>query len=90
MTTPASSPPARRSVGPESENRSGPEAPDKTLGQPDGMPGERAGLPEGSLPTPCLGPQGDENRAPPRGSPSPVTPAETVETARQRAAEKLA
>jgi len=73
-----------RSVGPESETRGGPEAPGETPPAtdtpPDGMPGVRAGLPEGSLPGPYLEAQGDENRPPPPSAPSPVTPAPTVDT----------
>jgi hypothetical protein len=69
----------RRSVGPESETRGAPEAP-ATHTAPDGMPGDRAGLPEGSLPGPYLETQGDENRTPPPNAPSPVTPAPTVDT----------
>jgi hypothetical protein len=75
-----------RSIGPESESRSGTEAPARTLGQP-GVPGERDGLPEGSLPGPFLGPHGDENRPPPGNAPVPTGPAETVESLR-RTAEK--
>jgi hypothetical protein len=41
-------------------------------------PGNDAALPEGALPKPFLGPQGDENRNPPPNAPSPVTPAATV------------
>ena len=77
-----------RSVGSESEMRGGPEAPDAPLDEsptarfvpPDGMPGVRAGLPEGSLPGPYLAAQGDEDRTPPPNAPSPVTPAPTVAT----------
>jgi hypothetical protein len=50
------------------------------LSRPDGMPGQRADLPEGRLPGPFLGPQGDENRRPPANAPAPVKPAPTVET----------
>ena len=46
---------------------------------PDGMPGGRAALPAGSLPKPFFGPQGDEQRDPPPGSPAPVNPAPIVE-----------
>jgi hypothetical protein len=75
-----------RSVGPESETRGGPEAPAESLDaggpppspMPDGRPGERAGLPPGSLPGPHLGAQGDENRDPPADAPSPTGPADTV------------
>ena len=42
-------------------------------------PGGRAALPEGSLPKPFLGPQGDENRDPPPNAPAPVNPTQTVE-----------
>jgi hypothetical protein len=42
------------------------------------LPGGAAALPEGSLPKPFLGPQGDENRDPPAGAPAPVAPAPTV------------
>jgi hypothetical protein len=42
-------------------------------------PGGNAALPAGSLPGPFLGPQGDENRAPPPDSPAPVRPAKTVD-----------
>jgi hypothetical protein len=84
--------PRHRSVGPESENRGGSEAPDATLGQtappdtiPDGVPGSRAALPEGSLPAPFLGPQGDENRGPPANAPVATGPGETVESALQNA-----
>jgi type I restriction enzyme S subunit len=45
-------------------------------------PGGAAALPEGSLPKPFLGPQGDENRDPPPGSPAPVPPAATVKDTR--------
>jgi len=77
-----------RLVGPESETRGRVEAPDAPLTdhrnsgftKPDGMPGQRADLPEGSLPGPYLGPQGDENRTPPPNAPSPVKPAATVTT----------
>jgi hypothetical protein len=49
-----------RSVGPESETRGGPEAPEESLDAdgpppapiPDGRPGGRAALPPGSLPEP--------------------------------------
>jgi hypothetical protein len=74
----------KRTVGPESETRGGPEAPDDGLDDPrptpmpDGRPGERAALPPGSLPGPYLGPQGDENRDPPADAPSPTGPADTV------------
>jgi hypothetical protein len=75
-----------RTVGPESEARGGPEAPDENLDadgpppapMPDGRPGGRAALPAGSLPDPYLGPQGDENRDPPPEAPSPTDPADTV------------
>jgi len=74
-----------RSVGPESETRGAAEASDVSAERlrykgPDGMPGQRADLPEGSLPGPFLGPQGDENRTPPANAPSPVKPAPTVKT----------
>jgi hypothetical protein len=46
------------------------------------VPGGAAALPEGSLPKPFLGPQGDENRDPPAGSPAPVPPTETVKGTR--------
>jgi hypothetical protein len=76
----------RHTLGTESEARGGPEAPNSTLGdtppndfaRPDGMPGARAALPEGSLPGPYLEAQGDEDRTPPPNAPSPVTPAVTV------------
>ncbi len=45
---------------------------------PDGMPGGQAALPEGGLPKPYLGPQGDEQRDPPANAPSPVPPAAVV------------
>lgn len=45
-------------------------------------PGGAAALPEGSLPKPFLGPQGDENRNPPAGSPAPIPPAATVKDTR--------
>lgn len=77
-----------RTVGPESETRGGPEAPADSLAsgapkprerRPVAVPaGERAALPPGSLPKPYLGPQGDENRDPPAGAPSPTGPADTV------------
>nr|WP_294510042.1 hypothetical protein [uncultured Rhodopila sp.] len=74
-----------RTVDPESEARGGPEAPEESLvdeqrpvRMPDGRPGERAGLPPGSLPDPYLGPQGDENRDPPPDAPCPTGPADTV------------
>jgi nitrite reductase/ring-hydroxylating ferredoxin subunit len=47
--------------------------------RPDDMPGGQAALPEGGLPKPYLGPQGDEQRDPPAGAPSPVPPAPLVE-----------
>ncbi len=89
---------APRAAGPESEVRGGPEAPGEALDadqltspdarpMPDGRPGERAALPEGSLPSPYLGPQGDENRDPPAGAPAPTFPAETVEDARRASRE---
>jgi hypothetical protein len=85
-----------QAVGAGSEIRGGPEAPRDTLDAdqltppdvkavPDGMPGERAALPEGSLPDPFLGPQGDENRDPPANAPAPTFPAETVDDARRSA-----
>jgi hypothetical protein len=43
-----------------------------------GMPGGRAALPEGTLPTTYLGPQGDEQRDPPAGAPSAVPPSPVV------------
>lgn len=97
---PSPPPPRHRSVGPESEDRGGSEAPDHTLAEdpisgqqepnrsarvPDGMPGERAALPEGTLPNPYLGAQGDENREPPRNAPSQVEPTVTVPPSRQAA-----
>jgi hypothetical protein len=77
---------AVRTVGPESETRGGPEAPDESFDadapppapMPDGRPGSRAALPPGSLPGPYLGRQGDENRDPPADAPSPTGPADTV------------
>jgi hypothetical protein len=48
-------------------------------GSPDRMPGGEAALPKDALPKPFLGPQGDENRRPPPGSPAPVSPAPVVE-----------
>jgi hypothetical protein len=80
-------------VGPESEARGGSEAPDERLdaapqakgppasagSRPDGFPGERAALPEGTLSSPFLGTQGDENRQPPVNAPAPVNPATTVD-----------
>jgi len=41
-------------------------------------PGNNAALPEGTLPKPFLGPQGDENRDPPANAPAPVNPTKTV------------
>lgn len=41
-------------------------------------PGGRAALPEGRLPKPFLGPQGDENRDPPANAPAPVPPTDIV------------
>ena len=41
-------------------------------------PGQNAALPAGSLRKPFLGPQGDENRAPPSNAPAPVNPTTTV------------
>lgn len=41
-------------------------------------PGDNAALPEGTLPKPFLGPQGDENRDPPPNAPAPVNPTQTV------------
>ncbi len=46
---------------------------------PDGMPGDRAGLPPGSLSKPYFGPQGDESRQPPADAPADVKPAPTLE-----------
>jgi hypothetical protein len=46
------------------------------------VPGGAASLPEGALPKPFLGPQGDENRDPPAGAPAPVSPTETVKDTR--------
>jgi hypothetical protein len=46
------------------------------------VPGAAAALPEGALPKPFLGPQGDENRDPPAGSPVPVSPTQTVKDTR--------
>jgi hypothetical protein len=43
------------------------------------MPGGRAALPAGSLPKPFVGPQGDEQRDPPTGSPAPVIPAPVID-----------
>jgi hypothetical protein len=74
-----------RMVGPESETRGGPEAPEAGLQEtPPGMPpnsrlGERAALPAGSLPGPYLDTQGDENRQPPPNAPSPVNRQPTVQ-----------
>jgi hypothetical protein len=74
------------SVGPEDESHGGSEANPKDsrrdlhYKEPDRMPGQRADLPEGSLPGPYLDPQGDENRTPPTNAPSPVKPAPTVVT----------
>jgi hypothetical protein len=84
---------ASHGAGPESESRGGPEAPEDAdqltppdaRPVPDGRPGERAALPEGSLPNPYLGPQGDENRDPPADAPAATFPAETVEDARRSA-----
>jgi NADPH-dependent 2,4-dienoyl-CoA reductase/sulfur reductase-like enzyme/nitrite reductase/ring-hydroxylating ferredoxin subunit len=47
-------------------------------GPPGGIPGGRAALPAGALPTTYLGPQGDEQRTPPAGSPAPIPPAPVV------------
>lgn len=41
-------------------------------------PGGAAELPPGTLPSPYLGPQGDENRDPPPNAPAPVKPTKTV------------
>jgi NADPH-dependent 2,4-dienoyl-CoA reductase/sulfur reductase-like enzyme/nitrite reductase/ring-hydroxylating ferredoxin subunit len=49
---------------------------------PDTMPGHRAALPAGSLPTTYLAPQGDENREPPVNAPASVMPAPVVEWSR--------
>jgi NADPH-dependent 2,4-dienoyl-CoA reductase/sulfur reductase-like enzyme/nitrite reductase/ring-hydroxylating ferredoxin subunit len=43
------------------------------------MPGGRAALPAGSLPTTYLGAQGDEQRDPPAGAPSAIPPSPLVE-----------
>ncbi len=48
------------------------------LTPPSESPGGAAALPEGTLPKPFLGPQGDENRDPPPNAPAPVNPSETV------------
>jgi hypothetical protein len=40
--------------------------------------GDSAALPEGSLSKPYLGPQGDENRDPPRNAPGPIPSTRTV------------
>ncbi len=48
------------------------------LRDPDGLPGQRADLPAGSLPPPYFGPQGDESREPPVNAPSPVNPGKFV------------
>ncbi len=53
------------------------------LATPDTMPGGQAALPKDALPKPFLGPQGDENRTPPPGSPAPVAPSPVVD--RQKA-----
>jgi len=55
-----------------------PDAPNTTLPPPPEPPGGAAALPEGSLPKPYLGPQGDENRDPPANAPVPVPSTETV------------
>jgi hypothetical protein len=56
-----------------------PDPPGNTkLPPPPTLPGGAAALPEGSLPKPFLGPQGDENRDPPASAPAPVRPAPTV------------
>lgn len=47
--------------------------------RPDGVPGNRAPLPEGSLSATYLAAQGDENRQPPSNAPAPVNPAVTVD-----------
>jgi hypothetical protein len=44
------------------------------------IPGGRAALPEGSLPGPFLGPQGDENRDPPENAPIAPQPATRIDT----------
>lgn len=49
----------------------------------DGRLGGRAALPAGSLPGPYLGPQGDENRAPPPNAPVPTGPGDTVDSVRR-------
>jgi hypothetical protein len=48
------------------------------LQEPDRLPGGRAALPADSLSKPFFGPQGDENRTPPRNAPAPVEPAAKV------------
>jgi predicted nucleotidyltransferase len=48
------------------------------LPPPPTLPGGAAALPEGTLPKPFLGPQGDENRDPPANAPAPVNPTQTV------------
>jgi NADPH-dependent 2,4-dienoyl-CoA reductase/sulfur reductase-like enzyme/nitrite reductase/ring-hydroxylating ferredoxin subunit len=64
-------------------NKPGPDIASEVAGRmppspPGGMPGGQAALPEGTLPTTYLGPQGDEQRDPPAGSPAPVLPAPVV------------
>ncbi len=76
--------PGPGTVGPESETRGGPEAPEESLDErpPDATPrpglGHRAALPPGSLPGPYLDTQGDENRQPPANAPAPVNPTAIV------------
>ena len=55
-----------------------PDAPNTKLPPRPEPPGGSAALPEGTLPAPYLGPQGDENRDPPANAPAPVPPTETV------------
>ncbi|HEX2941953.1 MAG TPA: hypothetical protein VHO91_12970 [Rhodopila sp.] len=76
--------PGPGTVGPESETRGGPEAPDEALDEQPPLAGRRPGqghraaLPEGTLPGPYFGTQGDENRQPPANAPAPVNPTATV------------
>jgi predicted nucleotidyltransferase len=67
----------RRHVSPGMSTKE-PEQPNAKSPTPPIPPGGAAALPEGSLPKPFLGPQGDENRAPPANAPAPVAPTETV------------
>lgn len=54
----------------------------------DGMPNQRDALPPGTLPRPFFGPQGDENRDPPRLPTLPPIAPDAVIRPEQEAVEK--